>query len=556
MDRSKPDTTQSDPASIDASVHAKGRDPSDRCAGSTGEAPTHAGQFAQFLRIKLSTVGYTGTTLDHELSQLDPEWWANVRNVAVILAGGVGSRVGLNIPKQLIKIAGKPIIEHTISTLNQSPLIDEIVIMMAPGYLDPVRSIVKKGGYQKVRQILEGAGADGTRNDTTAAALAALGDEDCNVILHDAVRPLVSQTIIEDNVKALETYAAVDTAIPSADTIIQVDGELESGKRVGGDQPVIADILPRPLLRRGQTPQSFRLSVLREAYALAGKDPNFTATDDCTVVLRYLPDTPIAVVAGHERNMKVTEPIDVYLADKLFQLTSADHPAALTEEQYAAALRGKTMVVFGGSYGIGSDIAELAAQYGATVRTFSRSSTNTYVDRRADVHAAAQQVVAETGRVDFVVNTAGVLPLGALADTSEETIYSATEINYLGPIFIAQEFFPYLARNRGSLLLFTSSSYTRGRSGYSLYSSAKAAVVNLTQALADEWAADGVRVNCVNPERTATPMRTKAFGDEPAGTLLSSTDVARQSLNVLLAGQTGHVIDIRREDGPAAIENG
>jgi NAD(P)-dependent dehydrogenase (short-subunit alcohol dehydrogenase family) len=89
-----------------------------------------------------------------------------------------------------------------------------------------------------------------------------------------------------------------------------------------------------------------------------------------------------------------------------------------------------------------------------------------------------------------------------------------------------------------------------------LYSSAKAAIVNLTQALADEWASSGVRVNCVNPERTGTPMRTKAFGEEPPGTLLSSEQVARQSLDVLLSHLTGHIIDIRREEGPAALGNG
>ncbi len=95
-----------------------------------------------------------------------------MRNVAVVLAGGTGTRVGLNIPKQLIKIAGKPIIEHTIAAMQVSPLVDEIIVMMAPGHLDDVRAIVRKGGYDKVSQILEGAG---TRNDTTAAALAALG---------------------------------------------------------------------------------------------------------------------------------------------------------------------------------------------------------------------------------------------------------------------------------------------------------------------------------------------------------------------------------------------
>jgi ribitol-5-phosphate 2-dehydrogenase (NADP+) / D-ribitol-5-phosphate cytidylyltransferase len=466
-----------------------------------------------------------------------------LRNVAVVLAGGTGTRVGMSIPKQLIKIAGKTIIEHTIAAMQQSPLIDEIVVMMAPGYLDEVRAIVRNGDYDKVSQILEGAE---TRNDTTAAALAALGDVECNVLLHDAVRPLVSQTIIAANVEALRNHQAVDTAIGSADTVIQVDP----------DDGSLADVLPRHLLRRGQTPQSFRLSTIRAAYANAAKDPNFTATDDCTVVLRYLPEVSVAVVAGHERNMKVTEPIDVYIADKLFQLTSADRPASLADSEYRARLEGRTMVVFGGSYGIGGDIAALARHYGAKVCTFSRSTTGTHVERHADIADVADQVLAETGRIDFVVNTAGVLARGPLSDTTEETIHSSTDVNYLAPIFIAQEFFPHLASTGGSLLLFTSSSYTRGRSGYSLYSSAKAAIVNLTQALADEWSAAGVRVNCINPERTGTPMRSKAFGEEPPGTLLASEEVARQSLDVLLSRQTGHVIDIRREDGPAALANG
>ena len=451
----------------------------------------------------------------------------------------------------MIKIAGKPIIEHTIAALQLSPVVDEIIVLMAPGHLDDVRAIVRNGGYDKVTQILEGAGS---RNETTATALAALGDQECNVLLHDAVRPLVSQTILAANVAALETHDAVDTVIPSADTVIQVHARTAADP--GSGTETIADVLPRHLLRRGQTPQSFRLSTIRAAYEKAAQDPHFTATDDCTVVLRYLPEVPIAVVAGHERNMKVTEPIDVYIADKLFQLTSADTPAALSDDVLAERLAGKTVVVFGGSYGIGGDIADLARKHGAAVFSFARSTTETHVERRADIALAAQSVLAESGRVDFVVNTAGVLPRGELAETTEETIYAATDVNYLAPIFIAQEFFPHLAATGGSLLLFTSSSYTRGRSGYSLYSSAKAAVVNLTQALADEWAGSKVRVNCINPERTGTPMRTRAFGAEPPGTLLSSEEVARQSLDVLLSQQTGHVIDIRREEGPAALGNG
>ncbi|WP_222103693.1 bifunctional cytidylyltransferase/SDR family oxidoreductase [Brevibacterium aurantiacum] len=464
----------------------------------------------------------------------------STRNIAVILAGGVGTRIGLDTPKQLIKIAGRPIMEHTLALFDDHPLIDEVIVLMARGHLDKVHEIVRKNGFEKVKLVMEGSG---TRNDTTQVALNAISeqfDEESNVILHDAVRPLLAPSIINDVVLALETNDAVDVAIPSADTIIEV----EPGT---GSYPVIKDVPTRANLRRGQTPQAFKLSAIQRAYALANQDPNFEATDDCTVVLRYTPDVPIAVVTGDDSNMKVTEPIDIYIADKLFQLP-ARNEHAVTEEKLKSALTGKTVAIFGGSYGIGADIAALAADFGATVKTFSRSTTKTHINNREDLVAAREEIVKDTGRVDYVVNTAGVLPLARLEDTSDETIYEATEINYIGPILLAQTFYPELVKTQGSLLLFTSSSYTRGRGNYSLYSSAKAATVNLTQALADEWANEKVRVNCVNPERTGTPMRTRAFGEEDPNSLLESKTVARASLEVLVANKTGHVIDVRRED--------
>jgi ribitol-5-phosphate 2-dehydrogenase (NADP+) / D-ribitol-5-phosphate cytidylyltransferase len=460
---------------------------------------------------------------------------ARTPRVAVLLAGGVGTRVGLDIPKQLIKIAGKTILEHTLAAFSAHPMVDEIVVMMAAGHLDAVRAMVRNGEYAKVTQVLEGS-VEG-RNGTTLLALDAIPD-DCPVLFHDAVRPMVSERIITECFEALERYDAVDVAIPSADTIIEVDP---------ADNTIRA-IPRRADLRRGQTPQAFRSSVLRAAYARAATDPGFTATDDCGVVLRYLPDVPIWVVSGEERNMKVTDPIDVFLADKLFQLTSSYLPEQHDPAEYRAALDGKVLVVLGGSYGIGADIAAFAREHGATVETFSRSSTNTHVERRSDLQEVAEEVTKKHGRIDFVVATAGILPRGSLLETTEETIYAATEVNYLAPVFIAQVFYPHLERTGGGLLLFTSSSYTRGRSGYSLYSSAKAAVVNLTQALADEWAESGVTVNCVNPERTGTPMRTKAFGEEPPDSLLDSRTVAKASIDVLLSRGTGHVLDLRKLD--------
>lgn len=460
------------------------------------------------------------------------------RTVAIVLAGGTGTRIGLQIPKQLLKIAGKPIMEHTLAVFEDAPDVDEILVLMAQGFVPEAQQIVDRAGFRKVTKILEGGS---TRNETTRRALDALGAEECNVLFHDAVRPLLDQRIISDCVTALQDSEAVDVVIPSADTIVVVEGE------------TIVDIPSRDRLRRGQTPQGFRLSTIRRAYERAAEDPAFAATDDCSVVLRYCPEVAIAVVPGAEHNVKVTNPVDVFLADKLFQLShrSVRHPDSL--EEYARHLRGRTLVVFGGSYGIGEDITRLARRFGATVFPYSRSLTGTDVTDPAAVAAALQEAHDASGRIDYVVNTAGVLTTGALDEMSEQDIAHIIACNYTAPVSIARAALPYLQKTGGQLLLFTSSSYTRGRAGYSLYSSTKAAVVNLTQALADEWSDLGVRVNCINPERTRTPMRVRAFGAEPPETLLTSEAVAMTSLDTLLAPTlTGQVIDVRREGDSAA----
>ncbi|KAK1184379.1 bifunctional cytidylyltransferase/SDR family oxidoreductase [Streptomyces sp. NBS 14/10] len=465
------------------------------------------------------------------------------RTVAVVLAGGAGTRIGLTVPKQLVRIAGKLIIEHTLEVFEKSEEIDDIFVIMNHDFLRDVQKIIERMRLAKVRKVIPGGS---TRSESTQLAIDALGEEfaaelDVNVLFHDAVRPLLSQRVITDCVNALAKYEAVDVAIPSADTIIVT--------RTHGDEgEFISEIPDRSRLRRGQTPQAFKLSTIKRAYQIAEADPNFQATDDCTVVLRYLPDVPIHVVRGDEQNMKVTHPIDIFIADKLFQLGSHMAPASLDDDTYSSLLSGKVMVIFGASQGIGADIASLAEGYGAKVFAYSRSSTGTHIEIRQRVEEALADAYETANRIDFVVNTAGILPIGNLTETDSETIQQVTLVNYLGPVEIARLSHKYLAQTRGQLLLYTSSSYTRGRAQYSLYSSAKAATVNLMQALSDEWAKDHIRINCINPERTRTPMRLRAFGDEPDESLLTSEAVAQLSIDVLLSSLTGHVIDVRRQD--------
>jgi ribitol-5-phosphate 2-dehydrogenase (NADP+) / D-ribitol-5-phosphate cytidylyltransferase len=225
-----------------------------------------------------------------------------MRTVAAVLAGGLGQRTGLGLPKQLLKIAGKTIIEHSVAAFSAAPQIDEIIVVMTAGRTGDVAALLARGGHHKVSQVLEGGE---TRSASTRRALAALGSEECDVLLHDAARPLVSQEIIERCVTALTAYQAVGVTIPVSDTIVATSAG------------VITQMPPRDSLHRCQTPQGFRLSVIRRAHELARADPAFAATDDCGVVLRYLPEVPIGVVAGSERNMKITYADDIAVAETL-----------------------------------------------------------------------------------------------------------------------------------------------------------------------------------------------------------------------------------------------
>lgn len=172
---------------------------------------------------------------------------------------------------------------------------------------------------------------------------------------------------------------------------------------------------------------------------------------------------------------------------------------------------------------------------------------NVDVSKNEQVKKALADVYKECGRIDYVVCTAGILIREPLAHISYEDIEKSVMVNYMGTVIVAKESFQYLKQTKGALLFYTSSSYTRGRMMYSVYSSTKAAIVNLVQALSEEWNADAIRVNCINPERTRTPMRLHNFGVEPEGSLLEPSVVAVATINTLLSKSSGEVIDVRHK---------
>lgn len=451
------------------------------------------------------------------------------RNIAVILAGGVGERLGMSTPKQFFKVAGKMVVEHTVDVFERNPRIDEIAIVSNPMLISDFENIVLRNKWRKVKKILKGGKE---RYDSSLSAIRAYQDEDVNLVFHDAVRPLVSQRILNDVIDALKDHRAIDVAIPSADTIIEVD-----------DKGYISSIPDRSKLRRGQTPQAFDRQLIADAYERALKDPQFKTTDDCGVVRKYS-DEPVFVVRGEESNMKLTYREDTYMLDKLFQLKNTE-PQDISH--VGDIFRDKVAVVFGGSYGIGKNIVEMLEQSGARVFSYSRTENRIDVGQREDVARALTEAHEQVGRIDYVICTAGVLNKEPLTTMDYATIQAAVQTNYLGTVNVALVAHPYLKQTEGKLIFFTSSSYTRGRAFYSIYSSTKAAIVNFVQAVAQEWDGDGIKINCINPERTKTPMRQKNFGIEPDDTLLMPERVAEATLRTLASDCTGQVIDVRRK---------
>ena len=218
-------------------------------------------------------------------------------NIAVILAGGIGSRVGGETPKQLLPLAdGRSILEHSIDAFELAPDIDEIAVVMHPEHISSLQKLCQNNHWQKLTKIIPG-GAERWESSWHAVEMyiksAKLGG--CvSLLLHDAARPYVSQRIIAEVCQALESHEAVTVAVPSTDTIYITDRNR------------LTSMPPRDTVWRAQTPQAFRLSTIAEAFERALREGNIAATDDVGIVYRYMPETPVFIVPGEEQNRKIT----------------------------------------------------------------------------------------------------------------------------------------------------------------------------------------------------------------------------------------------------------
>lgn len=227
-------------------------------------------------------------------------------NLVAILAGGVGARMGMNLPKQFLQFSGRTVLEHSVQVFENHPAVNKILIVMNSDYVDEAKAIIEKNNWPKVCGVIIGGN---NRYDSSAAAIDYFLGNAANdkILIHDAARPLVSTELITRVFSALDKFDAVNVGITPSNTIVEIN-----------DKGEVVATPDRAKLIACQTPQGFRLGVVSKAYELAAQQAEFTATDDCGVVAKMLPDTKIFVVQGDENNQKLTRPEDLPVFEYFF----------------------------------------------------------------------------------------------------------------------------------------------------------------------------------------------------------------------------------------------
>jgi 2-C-methyl-D-erythritol 4-phosphate cytidylyltransferase len=223
------------------------------------------------------------------------------KSIAIIPAGGAGKRMGTAQSKQYLLLAGKPILAHTIQPFQESGAVDAIILVVPAEDKDLVgKTIVETYGFSKVKSIVPGGVQ---RQDSVRNGLGAVGDGYDVVLIHDGVRPFVSDDLIRRTILTAETFGAVTVGVPAKDTIKEISPE-----------GFVRSTLSRDSLWLIQTPQAFRTEIIKSAHRKAEED-GYYGTDDAALVERM--GIPVKTVAGSYDNIKITNKEDMALAEHL-----------------------------------------------------------------------------------------------------------------------------------------------------------------------------------------------------------------------------------------------
>ena len=225
------------------------------------------------------------------------------RITAILPAAGLGTRMGVETPKQFLELGGEPLVIFTLRRLAACAAITDFILATRPDELSFLEDRVSKARIGRPARVVHGGE---TRQQSVANALAQVAPDTEIVLVHDAVRPFVTTEQIERLIAEARERGAAILGIPAIDTVKEVKRE-----RLPEDVARITATIPRERIVLAQTPQAFRYALLREAFARAEAD-GVTASDEAALVERLGKD--VYVVLGSERNLKITRPADMDLA--------------------------------------------------------------------------------------------------------------------------------------------------------------------------------------------------------------------------------------------------
>lgn len=233
----------------------------------------------------------------------------------VILAGGIGSRMGGDKPKQYLTVKDKPIIIYTIEKFLVVPEFEKIIVLCPKQWVEHTKNLVEKHAAKVGDKVVVIEGGS-TRNETIMNAIKFIDSEgnlndDTIIVTHDSVRPFVTHRIIMENIAAAKEFGACDTVVPATDTIVEAL-----------DNTVISNIPDRSKMYQGQTPQSFKALKLKNMYDALTEEEKNILTDAAKIFV--IKGEKVALVQGETYNMKITYPYDLRVAKSLLEEENDD----------------------------------------------------------------------------------------------------------------------------------------------------------------------------------------------------------------------------------------
>ena len=235
-----------------------------------------------------------------------------MRNIAMIIAGGIGQRTHQNIPKQFINVKDKPVIVYTLEAFQKHPNIDAIEVVCLEGWHDILRAYARQFGITKLENIVNGGptGQDSIRNGLYDIA-ERYHDNDDIVVIHDAIRPMVSADIISDNIRVCREFGNATAVIPCTSVMLKTT-----------DATVSDEQIPRDNLKITQTPQSYYINELIEVHKEAVKKDLEPSISSCALYVEMGKSVYLSV--GSEQNIKITTSEDIEIFSALLQATKPE----------------------------------------------------------------------------------------------------------------------------------------------------------------------------------------------------------------------------------------